>query len=468
MYNFGFLKQGSVMQHNIRDAGTLTYVLEIDATAEDLTLDVRQAVRKRRSASNLKGFRPGRVPHQWIRRLYKRELEEEVAKTIIDEAYEDLVTQSGQYDVVGSPRRLGYSYELDGALHVELEFVTKPVFELKDIEKEVLEVKNVKPTDEIVDAIAERLGKINEGMRPLADDERIGDEDGGMQDAVLCEATEVDPATGVVLVGVSKVEMEVQLNEPAYADNPEYQALCAALIGRRAGDQVLVKFTEEPADGVVETNPVDRAYNATIKEAKRRYIPELTDELVQFMSCGFVEFVDEWPGAIRRMTELVTEIWNAKSKDDAIIARTIELQDVPVPEGLVRRNLDEYRESVGQGKSDESTRADYFRQILAWHYVHEKMHKTELFKWPVEHKLDGTVAEQELETIRVLESVFGSESLYSERPTPQRCALDYLAEQFDIKESDDDSSDDIVSTFAMAIFRCWSNMSLEASRPKGN
>lgn len=456
------------MQHNIRDAGTLTYVLEIDATAEDLALDVRQAVRKRRSASNLKGFRPGRVPHQWIRRLYKRELEEEVSKTIINEAFEDLVTQSGQYDVVGDPRRLEYSYELDEALHVELEFVTKPVFELQDIDEEVLELNDVEVTDEFVEAIVQRLRKLHAGMRPLNEDERIGDEDAGEQDAVLCESTEVDPATGVVLVGVSKVEMEVELGEPAYADNPEYQALCAALVGRRAGDQVLVKFTEEPVESVVETRPAERAYRATIKEAKRHFIPEMDDDLVQTVSSGQLESTDDWPAAIERMAEIIAEVWNAKVKDDAIIKRMVDIQSVPVPEGLVRRNLDEYRESVSERRSDESIRADYFRQNLAWHYVQEQMHKDEMFEWPVERKLDGSMDKAELEMFRALEYIFGSESHYSESPTPQRCALDYLAEQFDITGSDDESSEELDSIFAMAAYRCWNWMAKADFGPTGN
>ena len=464
MYNFGFLQPSSIMQHNIREAGTLTYVLEISASAEDLALDVQQAVRKKRSVSNLKGFRPGRVPHHWIKQVFKRELEEEITKTIVDEAFEDLVAQSGQYEVVGEPRRVEHKYALDGDLHVELEFITQSDFKLQDVEKQVLEVKCVKASNDLVKDIVEWLRKSSIYMRPLGEDEVIGEEGVGEQDAVLCKATEVDPATGVVLIGASGDEMAVELGEPAYKGDPEYEALCAALTGHKVGDQVLVKFTESPAEGVLQSKPEERAYTADILEAKRRQIPDIDAKWVRKISFGQIATKKAWPAAIKKLTALMVRAWNNKLRDEALEKRMIEIQAVPVPEGLVRRNLDEYRALSGETGSDDAARGDYFRQRLAWHYIQEQMIEQEWFEWPVESEEESSDKDPDAKILIELEDSFGVESRYKSAPTRRRCGLDYLESQFDIVENEEDASEEMGAIFAETAVKHW----LTSSRAKSD
>ena len=444
------------MQHNIREAGTLTYVLEINASAEDLALDVQQAVRKKRSASNLKGFRPGRVPHHWIRRVYKRELEEEVTKTVIDEAYEDLVTQSGKYKVTGEPRRLEFSYELDGDLHVELEFATEPEFELRDVEEQVVEVKCVEVNDKLVEKMGDFIRQKNAYMRRLTDEESIGEEGLGESDSVMCETTELDPSTGVVLVGVPNAEVEIQLGEQEYAADLEYQALSAALVGHRKGDKVQVRFTESPKGGVLESKPVERAYEATIMSVERRQVPEIDDDFVRKASSGLVNSAEEWPGALQRLAELNAVVWNDSAIDDAIVDRMLEIQNVPIPESLIRRSLAEYRQLSSARVSNEAEREAYFRKHLAWHYLEEKMHQENLFQWPVEPETDEVEADPDYEAIRMLEDAIGADSRTSGTPSRRRCALDYLEGEFDIVRQPEEDSAEYHAAFASLAWSYWS------------
>ena len=443
------------MHHNIREAGSLTYILEIKASAEDLALDVQQAVRKRRSVSNLKGFRPGKVPHHWIKRVYKRELEEEITKSIVEEAYEDLVTASDQYDVMGDPRPVTFEYDLDSDLHIELEFVTRPSVGLRDIPEELLEYKILVVTDELVDQTAKLILERQARMRPLEEGESIGEEGAGEQDAVKCETIEVDPATGVVLIGASKSGMEVELGEPAYEDDPEYVALCNALTGASAGDQVLVKFTEAPSPGVVDALPVERAYRANVMEAKRRHVPELDDTLVREISSNCVSTVDQWQNALSEMIGFALQVWNTNQRDKAVITRMVEVQDITVPEGMVRRSQDEYRDTVG-GEHDEAARADYFRENYAWHFIREEMLKQEMFEWPPEpDDLSDIYSSRDLNALQIFEQFFSSVPSYQAEPTQERCALDYLADEFDVTDVEE-SSDGAAAMLAMVVERAWS------------
>jgi len=455
------------MQHHIRKAGTETYVLEINASAEDLALDVRQAVRKKRSASNLKGFRPGRVPHHWIRRVYKRELEEEVAKTVIDEAYEDLVTQSGRYRVTGEPHRLTFSYDLDGDLHVELEFATEPEFELREVDEQVLEVKCVEVTDKLLETMVDYLRQKQAYTRQLQDEETIGEEGVGDQDLVICETLELDPKTGIVLLGESESRMEAQLGVSEYMDDPEYQALCAALVGRRPGDKVQVRFTEWPKAGRLEFNPLERAYEATIKTAERLYVPEFDDSFVKEITIGMIESVEEWPDSFRALVELIVLVWNHNAIDNAIMDRMLEIQQVPVSDGLIRRGLAEFRKRTSAGESNEAETEAYFRRHFAWNYVEEKMHEEDLFRWPVEPETEEVEADPDWEILRILEDLVKAESRVSEKPSRRRCALDYLEGEFDIVSQPEGDSTVYRAVFAAMARNIWAKQAYGPEAAEG-
>ena len=50
------------MQTEIKNISDVELELEIKATADDLNADIETAVRAQRARTNMKGFRPGKVP----------------------------------------------------------------------------------------------------------------------------------------------------------------------------------------------------------------------------------------------------------------------------------------------------------------------------------------------------------------------------------------------------------------------
>ena len=456
------------MQHKIREAGDLTYVLEIKASAEDLQDDVQQAVRKRRSLANLKGFRPGRVPLHWIRRIFKKEITEDVTKAIIEEVFEDMVTQSGKYDVLGEPQMAEFSYELDGDLHVELEFVTSPKFELQDVSGQVLEITQLKVTDELVNALVDTLiDMLREGegeLRPLEKHETIGEEGVGNNDQIFCETSGVDPATGLVLIGESSaaVDVDLGLGSTEYKDDPEYQALCKALKGHRVGDQVFVRFKEKPQEDVIvmESESVERAYRATIIEAKRLELPDVDDDWSRKVTKGSVESKEEWPAAMRHSTDQIVEIWNSKRLDDSIMSRMIELYSVKVPEGLVRRHMAEYgMHESGKPleplvEKERKRRKAFFRHNLAWFFIQEELTQQEEFK-AYSDSAPSTGSVSDIDDKEVIERVLGAVPQFEDTPSVQRVALNYLADRFDVRVSDHAYTEDDIWMILSTIQKLW-------------
>ena len=75
------------MQTDVRAVNDVDYVLDVTVPAEDLQPQIDAALKRERAQMNLKGFRPGKVPLNVVRKMVGPQVSIEVAERAIGEAY---------------------------------------------------------------------------------------------------------------------------------------------------------------------------------------------------------------------------------------------------------------------------------------------------------------------------------------------------------------------------------------------
>ncbi|MCY4159571.1 MAG: trigger factor [Bacteroidetes bacterium] len=284
------------METTVRETGDMVRVLEIQADASDLETDVRLALKRLRSKVTLRGFRPGHVPIEMIRRIFRKETEDIIVQDLVEEVYEDLIDGSDSYDTVGPSHEISRDYKLDGDLSVKIEFYVIPEIELKDLSTQILEVPSCEVTDQAVNFfIKTRLAQHLE-RRPLKEGERIGEKNVGVLDRVKYEMVEVDHETGHLLIG-KKINPEGEFFDYGFSMEmePEYDKLGDAFTGSTVGDELLIDPPRD--DSLVQVEPPGSNCRVKIKEAYRFDWPEIDDGWASKITdkcCDSSEELNQW------------------------------------------------------------------------------------------------------------------------------------------------------------------------------
>jgi trigger factor len=323
------------MQTTITQIGPVEYELEITATAAELAPRIEDALRKQRNKVSLKGFRPGKVPAPLVRKLVGPALAYETVDQLVQETYEAEVLQPRTHKVVGRPTITVLDYTFDHDLRAVVRFGVTPTFELADLSQESLSVLTHVVTDEEVDRVIERM-RIEEA--DLVPKEAEPAEAG---DVVMADLQELDPATDAPLVGKKDADQELTLDEDLNED------LYKALLGRTAGTTVRVYMTHEQAhDG--HTHAHTHVYDVTIKDVKRRDLPEVDEEFVKSVSRDRLDTVEALRAEVRTS---LNSTWKKRSDElleADIVYRMRMLHPIPVPAAVTEMYLDYLVEDLRQ------------------------------------------------------------------------------------------------------------------------
>ncbi len=438
------------MQTTITQRGPVEYQLEIKATADDLADDLNRALRKQRGQTHMKGFRPGKVPLPIVKKMYGKALAFEMVDKLVQEAYEDLVLEADEHEVLGQPKITTLDYEMDGDLHAVIEFGVRPEIAFEDLTGESVDTMVHDVTDEEIDEEIERLREGQADLIPV-EDEPIED-----ADFVVFDLQELDAATRAPLIGKRDEDQQLFLDDERLDASPLMSALKTALIGAKTGDAVHFHFEHDQAHGGL-VEPVEHAhvFEATVKEVKRREIPELDDDFVQEYTKDRLETVEAFREEIE--TQLKNS-WEQRIRgflEENIIEKMLELHPVPVPESVIDLYTDSYVEDVKQrnrGQLPPNFSVEAFKNAnqeeaekqARWMLLRDKLIKTEelavsdedvdaFFEKEAEKddNLNAEQLRQFYEQVKLIESL--------EHRLMNQKVFDLLAERFELVEKDSET-----------------------------
>ncbi len=319
------------MQTEIKKITDVEFDLEIKAAAADLSEEIEQAIRTQRARTTMKGFRAGKVPTTLVKKVYGKSLAYQIAEERVQKTFQASVLDTKEYDVLGQPVITDIEYEFEGDLRAVVRFGVRPDIKLKDLSKTKVSRLTHKVTDEDVEKEIEQL---------LAQHAELTTVDGPAK------------ADSYVLVDMQRLddkgknpEGEPQVDVPfLLSDDNLMPDIKKALTGLKVGKSKKVTLPG------VEELPA-RHYEMTLKEVKRRDLPELDNEMVKKVTNDQVEDAETLRTQLR--DQLVTG-WEQRSNElfqTDVIEKLIELHEFEVPNSVIDMYLDAYlKDAAGKNK----------------------------------------------------------------------------------------------------------------------
>ena len=342
------------VQTSIKQLNDVEYELEIDATATELAPKINKRIREHQATISLKGFRPGKVPVNLLKKMYGESLVMDVIEKSVMGIFSDEVIEEGEYEVLGMPVLSALDYKLDGDLHAVMKFGVKPNIELSDLSgTTILKLVHTVSEDEI-DQEIDNLLKKEADLQTR--------EEGGIEetDHVVVDMQRLDPQTATPIVGEREEGLEFFLD-----DGNLKKGLKNALLGKAQGETFKVSLSlnddEDDDDDdtpksdilVLPTDSPDTekefdSYEVHVKEVKQRLMPELDEEFIKEIT---KEAAEDEEGLRNHIQEQLVSMWDNESQrllEGELISKMIELHAFAVPESALDVYLNSFVEELKQ------------------------------------------------------------------------------------------------------------------------
>ena len=294
--------------------------LTIEVEASKFDAAMKNAYNKKKGSFNLPGFRKGKVPMYIIEKEYGAGVfYEDAANELMPEAYAEALEESG-LDVVSRPEvdvtQIGKGQNFIFTAEVAL----KPEVKLGqykglDVQKDSADV-----TDEEVEA------KLKEAQEQNA--REITVEDRAVQDGDIITLNYAGTVDGVAFDGGTAENQQLVIGSHTFIDNFEEQ-----LIGKNIGEEceVHVTFPEEYHAKELAGKPA--VFKVTVKEIKRKELPELNDEFAGEVS--EFETLEEYKNDVKSKLSLKKQKDAATENENHVVDKVVENAQMDIPEPMI-------------------------------------------------------------------------------------------------------------------------------------
>jgi trigger factor len=296
--------------------------LEISIPADAVEAETTIVAKKFQDRAKLPGFRPGKAPASLIRRNFAGDIRQQVLENLVPKFF-DAKAKDENLRVVGTPSISDVHFHDGESVHFKAKFEVYPEFE--PAEYTGVEVPYAQPevTDEDVAKRLEELREskatyVNVDPRPLAD---------GDYAVVSLEsvAGADDP--------IKSDEVSVLIGGPE-----TMEGFTENLRGASPGDEKEFDVTYPEEYGQEKLSGKTITFHTTVKGLRRKELPELNDEFAQ--DRGDFRTLDELKDALRKSIFAQREMEAQRMAKDKLVDKLVDLNDFPVPELFVDRQIE--------------------------------------------------------------------------------------------------------------------------------
>jgi trigger factor len=283
----------------------------IDATFRKLARDVKIA-----------GFRPGKAPRQLLEaRLGPGVARERALRDSLPEYYAEAVIAE-DIDVIAPPEIDITAGEEDGDVEFDAVVEVRPIIVLDSYDALRIEIPSIEVPDDAIDQQVERLrdrfADLEEKTGPLADSDYAQiDIKGSIHDEVIDALSATD-----FLYEVGSGALVPKLDEE--------------LRGAKPGE--ILKFNDALPERFGDRAGQDVTFQVLVKEAKRKVLPEATDEWVSEVS--ELETLQELRDDARQRLELYAKVQSQMLVRDKVLEAAAGLVEGDVPDALVSTEME--------------------------------------------------------------------------------------------------------------------------------
>ena len=296
--------------------------LSVEVPAAEFEKAIDGAFRKLAREVKIPGFRPGKVPRQLLEaRIGTGAAREQALRDALPEYYAEAVVAE-DIDVIAPPEIDVTAGAEEGDVHFDAVVEVRPVVEIDGYSGLKVEVPSPDVPDEAIDAqidhLRDRFADLEEKTGVLGDGDYAQiDIKGYVHDEVIDSLSATDflyeVGSGAV---VPKLDDELR--------------------GSRTGD--ILKFNDSLPEKFGERAGEEVSFQVLVKEAKRKVLPDATDEWASEVS----EFdtLEELRADARNRLELYSRVQAQMLVRDKVLEAAAELVDTDVPDALVTQDME--------------------------------------------------------------------------------------------------------------------------------
>lgn len=276
--------------------------------------------------ARLPGFRQGKLPSKIVEQRFGPSIEQETLDRTIQEAYrEALDSQTFQPISQGQVQKIDYQPGSD--LVFEVEFEVQPTIELATVSGFTATRPSSEVGEDEVNSVLERIRDDRATLRPVEEGQKPD-----FGDLVTVKITELDPD------GAPKEGEEPRTFRFVLGEGQAIPAIEESIITLASGEQgnFTVRYPDDFPDEALRGK--EQFLRIELDEAKRKELPELTDELAQSLG----DFADLAALKERILSDLKEEATRRAELDlrAELINQVIAANDFEVPDSMVERYLD--------------------------------------------------------------------------------------------------------------------------------
>lgn len=308
--------------------------LTVEVPYDELKPSLDAAYKTIGSQVTVPGFRKGKVPPRIIDQRFGRgAVIEEAVNTSLPGFYQQAIVES-EVRPLGQPE-VDVTSVPDPATGGELKFTAevdvRPEFTLPDLDAVEVTVDDLVVSEEKVteqlDTLRERFGSLTVVDRPAQEGDFLS-----LDLGATIDGEEIDSVKGISY-RVGSGEMLPGMDD--------------VLPGLSAGETTT--FTSPLAGG--ERAGEDSLVTLTVQSVKERVLPEADDEFAQLAS----EFdsLDELKESLREQVDQTARYQQGMQARERLLDALLAAVEIPVPEGLIKREVKQHLENEGKAEDDE-------------------------------------------------------------------------------------------------------------------
>ncbi len=321
------------MKVTVEDVSSIQKRLSVDVPAEMVDAELDKAYRRLNKSVTIKGFRKGKAPKSVLAREYGDQVKLEVIEKIIERTLPDALKEADVTLILqpqlddASDVKEGTPFKYSALLDLWPEFEV-PQYKGLELEKPSVEVTE-EEVNEQLDALRTHFAHIDD----LEEDRPV--EEG---DLVIIDYSGTIDGEEVDGLGEENYYLEVGSGN----FNEEFEE---SLIGMNKGDEkeIVIDYPEDALNAKVAGKTVK--YKVTLKEIKKRVLPELNDEFAQKFGPNF-KTVEDLKKRLRDQISKDKEEAAQASLRKQLLDKLTQDLDFPIPERLIEAKLNQMVDNV--------------------------------------------------------------------------------------------------------------------------
>lgn len=310
------------MDVTVESTGTLERRMRVELPLEPIEQQVNSRLKSVGRTAKIKGFRPGKVPANVVRKRYGKQVRQEVLSEVLQKSYREAVTRE-KLTPAGGPK-IETEEESGDTFAFTATFEVMPVVELKNLEKIKIEKPDVSIDDSDVDAMLLNLRKQkaswDEVDRKSADGDRV-------------TIDFVGRLKGEIFPGGEAKDYPVVLGAGQML--PDFEK---GLTGVKAGDEKTFKVKFPKEYHAEEMAGQKAEFTINVHRVESEVLPELNDE--------FAASFNVTEGGMEQFTKDVRENMDREAQQkiksdlrEQVMNALLEANPVDVPHALKHEEM---------------------------------------------------------------------------------------------------------------------------------